>query len=102
MVVVAALVTLAGLGVSRRSDVGGGHQQGEYIMVATNIDPPYWAEARRKFEDAARELGVKARFIGSKGLNPVHQTRLFARAAFGRPAGNAGGSHRPRSLAGSH
>jgi hypothetical protein len=29
-----------------------------YVMVATNTNLPYWAEAGRGFEDAARELGV--------------------------------------------
>jgi ribose transport system substrate-binding protein len=70
-----------------RSDIGSGHQQEEYVMVATNIDLPYWAESRRGFEDAARELGVKARFIGTPGYNPAEQAKLFTSAAWTRPAG---------------
>jgi ABC-type sugar transport system substrate-binding protein len=41
------------------------HEENErYVFVATNINLPYWQEAQAGFLDAAKTLGVKARYSG--------------------------------------
>lgn len=78
---------LLSVAACHRNDSSTGHQQEEYVMVATNTNLPYWIEARQGFEDAARELGVSARFLGTPGYNPAEQAKLFTSAAWTRPAG---------------
>ncbi len=81
------LLMLTGFAACQRTETATGQQQEEYVAVATNIDLPYWQEARREFEDAAQELGVKARFIGTHVYNPTEQAQIFTSAARTKPAG---------------
>ena len=84
---VIASLMLALLAACQPSEQKSAHQEEEYVMVASSIALPYWQEVRRGFEDSARELGIKARFIGTPGHNPPQQLKLFTVAASERPAG---------------
>lgn len=64
------------------------HEKNElYVMVATNVDLPYWQEAKAGLDGAALAMGVKVRFVGPSGYNPEEQKRLFSEALQQKPSG---------------
>src|SRR5277367_5835712 len=64
------------------------HEENErYVFVATNINLPYWQEARVGFLDAAKTLGVKAELIGPTGYQPNAELGMFRQVVEQHPAG---------------
>ena len=72
------------------------HAQTErYVFVATNIDLPYWQQAETGFRDAAKELGVRAEFIGPKGYQPNAELVVFRQTVEEHPTGICLSAARP-------
>jgi ribose transport system substrate-binding protein len=64
------------------------HQQDErYVLVAANIQLPYWQEASAGFTDAARVLGVKADVAGPDTYDPKEELADFQKAVATHPTG---------------
>jgi ribose transport system substrate-binding protein len=64
------------------------HEETErYFFVASNVELPYWKEARAGFEDAGRVLGVKVEFTGPSTYSPEEQLEAFRKAVAARPSG---------------
>jgi ribose transport system substrate-binding protein len=52
-----------------------------YVMVSNIASHPYWIDARKGGEDAARELGVKWIYMGPDDLNTPAQVNAFEQIA---------------------
>jgi ribose transport system substrate-binding protein len=64
------------------------HEENErYVLVATNINLPYWQEAQAGFLDAARVLGVKAELAGPATYDPDAEVGMFRQVVEQHPAG---------------
>jgi ribose transport system substrate-binding protein len=64
------------------------HQPDErYVLVASNLQLPYWVEASAGFMDAARTLGVKADVVGPTNYDPKAELADFQKAVAGHPTG---------------
>ena len=67
---------------------GSSHEAAErYVFVASNINLPYWQEARAGFKDAARTLGVKAEFTGPGTYAADEEIKAFQEAVRSHPSG---------------
>lgn len=51
-----------------------------YVMVASNINLPYWQEAEAGFKDAAAWLGVKEEVVGPATYDPQAELAAFQKA----------------------
>jgi ribose transport system substrate-binding protein len=72
------------------------HEENErYVFVATNINLPYWQEAKAGFLDAAKALGVKGELIGPTGYQPNAELGMFREIAAQHPAGICLSAARP-------
>ena len=58
-----------------------------YVFVASNINLPYWQEAKAGFQDAARTLGVKAEFTGPTTYSPDEALKALQDAVATHPTG---------------
>jgi ribose transport system substrate-binding protein len=66
------------------------HEKGEhYILIATNINLPYWQEADAGLRDVAKEMGieVKADMDGPASYSPKEEVDAFQKAVGQHPAG---------------
>jgi len=66
------------------------HEKEEhYILIAANINLPYWQEAEAGLRDVAKEmgLGVKADMDGPTSYNPKEEVDAFQKAVASHPAG---------------
>lgn len=64
------------------------HDQKErYVLIASNINLPYWQEAQAGLTDAAKQMGVKAEFDGPEKLDPKEELNAFKKAVDSKPAG---------------
>jgi ribose transport system substrate-binding protein len=64
------------------------HQPDErFVLVAANINLPYWQEAKAGLTDAAATLGVQADFIGPASYAPAEELDAFQKAAAQKPSG---------------
>ncbi len=66
-----------------------------YVFVATNINLPYWQEARAGFLDAAKSLGVKGELVGPTGYQPNAEMLIFRQIVEEEPAGICLSAARP-------
>ena len=69
---------------------GSVHEKGEhYVLIAANINLPYWQEADAGLRDVAKELGleVKADIDGPASYSPKEEVEAFQRAVSQHPAG---------------
>jgi ribose transport system substrate-binding protein len=72
------------------------HEKNErYVFVATNINLPYWQEARAGFLDAAKALGVKGELVGPTGYAPNAELLMFRQIVQEHPAGICLSAGRP-------
>ena len=72
------------------------HEQSErYVLVATNINLPYWKEAENGFLDAAQALGVRGELIGPTGYAPNAELGMFRDIVEQHPAGICLSAARP-------
>ncbi len=66
------------------------HEKEEhYVLIAANINLPYWQEADAGLRDVAREmgLGVKADMDGPASYSPKEEVDAFEKAVASHPAG---------------
>jgi ribose transport system substrate-binding protein len=64
------------------------HDENErYILVAANINLPYWHDAQAGFMASAHALGVKADFTGPETYSPEDELAAFKKAVDSHPAG---------------
>jgi ribose transport system substrate-binding protein len=66
------------------------HEKEEhYLLIAANINLPYWQEAEAGLRDVAKEmgLGVKAEMDGPAAYDPKAEVDAFQKAVFSHPAG---------------
>jgi len=64
------------------------HQETEkYIFVASNIDLPYWQEAKAGFNDASLAMHVKSDFTGPESYDPNQELAFFQAAVSSHPNG---------------
>jgi ribose transport system substrate-binding protein len=66
------------------------HEKEErYILIAANINLPYWQEADAALRDVAKEmgLGVKAEMDGPASYSPKEEVDAFQKAVSSHPAG---------------
>ncbi len=64
------------------------HQNERYVFVATNINIPYWQQARSGFMDCAHRLsGAKVEFVGPSRYAPDDELKAFQDAVGTHPAG---------------
>ena len=66
------------------------HEKDEhYILVAANVNLPYWQEADAGLRDVAKEmgLGVKATMVGPSSYSPKEEVDAFQNAVAQHPAG---------------
>jgi len=64
------------------------HQGEHYVFVSSNIDIPYWQDAKLGFMDSAKALkGAKADFVGPNRYAPDQELQAFQDAVASHPAG---------------
>jgi ribose transport system substrate-binding protein len=72
------------------------HEENErYVLVATNINLPYWQNAEAGFLEAARALGVKAELVGPPAYQPNAELGTFRQVVERGPAGICVSAARP-------
>jgi ribose transport system substrate-binding protein len=72
------------------------HEENErYVLVATNINLPYWQEAQAGFLDAAKAIGVKGELTGPPTYDPNGEVTVFRRVVGEHPAGICLSAARP-------
>ena len=64
------------------------HQQEErYILVAANVNLPYWQEAEAGLRDIAKTTGVKVELTGPATFSPSEELAAFQQAVSQHPSG---------------
>jgi len=66
------------------------HEKEErYVLIAANINLPYWQEAAAGLRDVAKEMGVevKVEIDGPASYSPKEEVDAFQKAVSSRPAG---------------
>jgi ribose transport system substrate-binding protein len=66
------------------------HEKGEhYVLIAANINLPYWQEADAGLRDVSKEMGieVKADMDGPTSYSPKEEVDAFQKAVSSHPAG---------------
>ena len=64
------------------------HSGERYVFIATNINIPYWQDAKAGFMDSARRLdAAKVEFIGPARYAPDEELKDFQDAVASRPTG---------------
>lgn len=64
------------------------HEESErYVFVASNIKLPYWERQRSGYMESAKDMKVKAEFIGPDSYDPNAELEAFQKAVASRPSG---------------
>src|SRR5262252_10208569 len=64
------------------------HQPEEhYILVAANVNLPYWQEAEAGLRDVAKTTGVKVELTGPATFSPSEEVTAFQQAVSQHPSG---------------
>ena len=64
------------------------HQPDErYVLVAANIDLPYWQEAAAGLTDVGKSMGVKVEIVGPETFSPSEELVAFQQAVAQHPSG---------------
>ena len=64
------------------------HQPEEkYVLVATNVDLPYWQEAQAGLTDIGKTAGVKVEMVGPATFSPSEELSAFKQAVAQHPSG---------------
>jgi ribose transport system substrate-binding protein len=67
---------------------GTGHDAEEkYFLVASNLQVPYWQTAGAGFSQAAKDLKVRAEFVGPDTFDPKAQQQVFQKIVTQKPTG---------------
>lgn len=82
LIAMAVLLTLPVL------SCGGAHAADEYyVLVAANIQVPYWKAAGAGFMQTAKTWKVRAEFAGPQNYDPKAEVEEFRKAVQGKPTG---------------
>ena len=95
-VVTVATATLSGCGSGDSTAAAGG--EGSYIFLPKSLDNPYWVDARKGMEDAAKKLGVTAEFLGPPKDDAAAQVAIFESTLARKPLGIAVSPNDPGSV----
>jgi ribose transport system substrate-binding protein len=76
----AALICVAGCGTAH-------DEKEKYILVADNLQIPYWETAAAGFSQAANQLKVKNEVLGPDTFDPKAEEQAFAKALQENPTG---------------
>jgi ribose transport system substrate-binding protein len=77
------------------------HQQEErYILVAANVNLPYWQEAEAGLRDIAKTTGVKVELTGPATFSPSEELTAFQQAVSQHPSGILVSVTEPQSFKG--
>jgi ribose transport system substrate-binding protein len=64
------------------------HQQDErYVLVAANINLPYWQEASAGLTDVGKNSGVKVELVGPNTFSPEEELAAFQQVVAQHPSG---------------
>jgi ribose transport system substrate-binding protein len=64
------------------------HQQEErFVLVASNINLPYWQEAQAGLTDVSKTIGVKVEMDGPTTLSPSEELSTFQKVVAQHPSG---------------
>ena len=64
------------------------HEQNEkYVLVAANINLPYWQEALAGLTDIGKNAGVKVDFVGPTSFSPQEELTAFQQVVSQNPSG---------------
>jgi ribose transport system substrate-binding protein len=64
------------------------HQEDEhYVLVAANINLPYWQETSAGLTDIGKQMGVKVEIVGPGGFSPNEELTAFQQAVAQHPSG---------------
>lgn len=64
------------------------HEETEkYVLIAANVDLPYWQEALAGLNDAGKTMGVKVDFEGPSAFSPADELTAFQQALAQHPSG---------------
>jgi ribose transport system substrate-binding protein len=62
-------------------------EQERYVLIAANVNLPYWQEAEAGLRDASQQMGVKAELVGPAAFDPQEELRTFQKTVGEKPAG---------------
>jgi len=64
------------------------HQPDErYVLVAANVDLPYWQEAAAGLTDIGKSMGVKVEVVGPATFSPAEELTAFQQEVAKHPSG---------------
>jgi ABC-type sugar transport system substrate-binding protein len=69
-----------------------------YIFLPKSLDNPYWDACRKGMEARAKELGVKAEFLGPDTADAAKQVAIFEAAIARKPSGIAVSPNDPATV----
>jgi ribose transport system substrate-binding protein len=76
-----AVLFLFGVSLLPLLSCGTGHDADEkYVLIAVNIQVPYWRTAGAGFMQAASQLGVRAEFVGPDSYDPKAEQQALHQA----------------------
>ena len=76
-----AVLVLVGVSLLPLLSCGTGHDADEkYVLIAVNIQVPYWRTAGAGFMQAASQLGVRAEFVGPDSYDPKAEQQALHQA----------------------
>lgn len=82
------------------ADSAGGVSASTYVFLPKSLNNPYWVDARKGMEDAAKKMGVKAQFLGPDTDDAAAQVAIFESVLAKKPAGIAVSPNDPASVTG--
>jgi len=85
-------------GASAAGSAGGAVSDATYVFLPKSLNNPYWVDARKGMEDAAKKLGVKAEFLGPDNDDAAAQVAIFESILAKKPAGIAVSPNDPASV----
>ncbi|MGB7847141.1 MAG: substrate-binding domain-containing protein [Candidatus Acidiferrum sp.] len=84
---------ISGLSIVALAIIAGGCQQSyhqpeeRYVLVAANINLPYWQEAATGLTDIGKNAGVKVEIVGPTTFSPSEELAAFQQAVAQHPSG---------------
>lgn len=89
----------AATGAEAAAGAGGGSVGSDtYVFLPKSLNNPYWVDARKGMEAEAKELGVKAQFLGPDTDDAGQQVAIFESILAKKPAGIAVSPNDPGSV----
>jgi ribose transport system substrate-binding protein len=83
-----SLIVIAGIVIAAAGCQKPYHQQDErYVLVAANINLPYWQEASAGLTDIGKNEGVKVDMVGPTTFSPQEELAAFQQTVAQHPSG---------------